>query len=83
MQGPSSVSCSCVTENIISRTIGPRHLQQEIYRTTSSLLLQAVDHTTVRLGKREGEERTDDMRGARKKKLGSSSELSEQEKIGE
>ena len=73
----------------LAGTIGPRHLQQEILRSPPGLLsLQAEEDSRekVRLEKKPGEEVREDMmtggRG-RNKKLGSGSDLSQQEKKGQ
>ena len=71
---------------VTAGTIGPRHLQQEIFRSPGLLSLQQEEERKEkeRLEKEPAEEVREDMvtRG-RKKKLGSGSDLSQEERIGE
>ena len=78
-----------ITRVSLAGTIGPRHLQQEILRSPPGLLsLQAEEDSreAERLEKKPGEEEREDMmsggRGSNKK-LGSGSDLSQQEKKGQ
>ena len=74
---------SCTTTG----TIGPRHLQQEIFRSPGLLSLQQEEERKEKeqLEKEQAEEAREDMvtRGRKNQKLGSGSELSQEEKIGE
>lgn len=63
-----------------ARTIGPRHLQQEIFTSPGLLSLPALED---RLDKKPAEEVREDVMTRGNKKLGSGSDLSQQEKIGE